>query len=113
MMKQYVILMVIIPAALIISGCAFKVGNVAGVINPFIIPAQTDGYYQMTYQNVPVCRPWYGRIVCENVVVPQQVYYSHAPFNPGYNWQYWYTVSAQPGFVFFFSSEGRHHRHRR
>lgn len=90
-----------------------SVGNLQGIINPFIVTAQTDGYYQTTYQNVPVCRPWYGQIVCENVVVPQQVYYNNAPFNPGYSWQYWYTMPEQPEFVFFFGSDGRHHCHRR
>jgi len=113
MKTNYTFLIVMVITSAIIGGCAFKVGNVQGVINPFIIPAQTDGYYQTTYQNVPVCRPWYGQIVCENVEVPQQLYYNNAPLNPGYNWQYWYTMSAQPGFVFFFGSDGRHYRHRR
>lgn len=44
---------------------------------------------------------------------PPVVYYSNAPFNPGYAWQYWYTIPAQPGFVFFFGNDRRHHRHRR
>ena len=76
---------------------------------------QSQGYYnqgsQVIYTQVPVCRPWYGQMLCENVVVPQTVYYNNPPFNPGYAWSGWYTNQNQPGFVFFIGNDGRHHRH--
>jgi len=66
----------------------------------------------ITYGNAPTVQTYYPP---PNHVypygVPPRVYYVDPPFYPGYAWQYWYTVPAQPGFVFFFGNDGRHHRH--
>jgi hypothetical protein len=43
---------------------------------------------------------------------PEQIYYTtNPPFYPGYQWQYWYTMSAEPGIIFFIGKDGRHRRH--
>ena len=108
-MKKYFIFSLAVVACVMFSGCAYRIGNVQGVINPFLMPMQGYGYYQTTtYQNAPICRPWYGHIVCENVIVPQTMYYNNAPFNPGYAWNSWYT---EPGFTVFIDLSGRHHRY--
>lgn len=104
-MKKICIFVAIIMACMVVSGCTYRIGNVQGVINPFLVPVGGYGY---SYQNVPICRPWGGHIVCENVAMPQQVYYGNAPFNPGYGWQSWYY---EPGFTVFIGNDGRHHRH--
>lgn len=64
-------------------------------------------YYNAPQEAVAYCAPWYGQIVCSRVVT----YNDSPPFYPGYSYQSWYTIPAQPGFVFFVGHDGHHHRH--
>lgn len=89
------------------------IGALAGaaLIDAPAIAARNKGNYY-AYQNQTCWQDPWGRIVCQQVIPQQQIFYANPPLYPAYPWQYYYYQTNQPGFVFFFGQDGRHRRHR-
>lgn len=115
MRKNIISLLVVVVVCILLNGCAYQIGNVRGVINP-LVPTYIDmgyyggGYYGSGYyQSTPVCRPWGGQIICENVAVPQTMYYSNPPVYLNYGYSGWWPGNGN--FIYVQGVDRRIHRH--
>ena len=126
-MKKALSLLIVLFSLTFFCGCGTMTGAVIGGIAggprgaaigalagaalidaPAIAAEQRRQQYYAPVQNC--YNDQWGRTFCQQQNI-QTVYYNNPPIYPTYPWRYWYNDPIQPGVIFFFGSDGRHHRH--